>query len=89
MELYNLSLKNLTSMKKKRRKKKKLYVTYRGKFQQQYSRQNCILIHGISVEKSKDMDKQALEIIRGELGETVAKSNLDRPHRIGAFKEDS
>ena len=56
--------------------------------QQQYSRRNCVLFHGISEQKGEDTDKQALKIIREELGETVKKSDLDRTHRIGAFKED-
>ena len=56
--------------------------------QQQYSRRNCVLIYGIPEQKGEDMDEQALKIIREELGETVEKSDLDRAHRIGAFKED-
>ena len=56
--------------------------------QQQYSRRNCVLIHGIPEQKGEDTDEQALKIIREELGETVEKSDLDRTHRIGAFKED-
>ena len=57
-------------------------------WQQQYSRRNCVLIHGISEQKREDTDGQALKIVREELGETVEKSNLDRTHRIGAFKVD-
>ena len=56
--------------------------------QQQYSRRNCVLIHGISEQKGEDTDEQALKIIREELGETVEKSDFDRTHRIGAFKVD-
>ena len=56
---------------------------------QQYSRRNCILIHGISEQKDEDTDEQALKIIREELGETVEKSNLDQTHIIArTFKED-
>ena len=39
--------------------------------QQQYSRRNWVLIHGISEQKGEDTDEQALKIIREELGETV------------------
>ena len=56
--------------------------------QQQYSRRNCILIHGISEQNGEDTDEQVLKIIREELGATVEKSNLNRTHRIEAFKED-
>ena len=56
--------------------------------QQQNSRQNCILIHGISEQKGEDTDEQALKIIREEFGETVEKYDLDWTHKIGAFKED-
>ena len=44
--------------------------------------------HGISEQKGEDTDEQALKIIREELGKTVEKSDLDRTHRTGAFKED-
>ena len=56
--------------------------------QQKYSRRNCVLIHGIPEQKGEDTDEQALKIIREELGETADKSDLDRAHRIGTFKED-
>ena len=56
--------------------------------QQQYSRRNCVLIHGIPEQKGEETDEQTLKIIIEELGETVEKSDLDRAHRIGAFKED-
>lgn len=39
--------------------------------QQKYSRQNCILIHGISDQKVKGTDEQALKIIREELRKTI------------------
>ena len=55
--------------------------------QQQYSRRNCVLIHGISEQKCEDTDEQALKTIKEGLGETVKKSDLDRTLRIGAFKE--
>ena len=45
--------------------------------QQQNSRQNCILVHGISEQKGEDTDEQALKIIREEFGETVEKYDLD------------
>ena len=56
--------------------------------QQQYSKQNCALIPGIPKEKGEYTDEQPLKIIKEELGETAEKSDLDRMHRIGAFKED-
>ena len=56
--------------------------------QQQYSRRNCILIHGKSDQKGEDVDEQALKMIGEELGEAVEKSDLDRTHRIVEFKED-
>ena len=56
--------------------------------QQQYWRRNCVASHGILEQKGEDTEKQDLKIIREELGKTVEKSDLDRTHRIGAFKED-
>ena len=42
--------------------------------QEQYSRRNCHLIHGITAENQENTDDLALEIFRGK---------LDRTHRIG------
>ena len=36
----------------------------RSTWQQQYSRQNCILIHGISEQKGEDTDEQVLKIFK-------------------------
>ena len=36
----------------------------RSRWQQQYSRQNCILIHGISEQKGEDTDEQVLKIFK-------------------------
>ena len=57
--------------------------------QQQHSRRNFIHICGISKQKAEDTDEQALNITR-ELWtlRDSWKSNLDQPHRNGAFKED-
>ena len=55
--------------------------------QQQYSKRNCILIHGISEQRGEDTDEQVLKMIREKLGETVEKFDLDRTYRLEAFKE--
>lgn len=57
-------------------------------WEQQYSRWNCILIHGISEQTGTDLDEQALKMIRKEFREAVEKSKVDQMHRTGTFKKD-
>ena len=51
--------------------------------QEQYSRGNCILIHGLKEQKNKSTDDRVLELFREELNEEILLVNLDRTHRIG------
>ena len=50
---------------------------------QQYSRRNCILIHGIPEEREENTDGLALDIFNNKLGLDVDLSGLDRTHRLG------
>ena len=50
--------------------------------QEQYSRRNCILIHGLKEEKNKSTDDRVLELFREELNENMLLVGLDRTHRI-------
>ena len=56
--------------------------------QEQYSRRNCILIHGLKEEKNESTDDRVLKLFREELNEDVLLVDLDRTHRIGK-KRDS
>ena len=50
--------------------------------QEQYSRINCILIHGLKEEKNESTDDRVLKLFREELNEDVLLVDLDRTHRI-------
>ena len=51
--------------------------------QEQYSRRNCILIHGLKEEKNESTDDRVLKLFREEPNEDVLLVDLDRIHRIG------
>ena len=51
--------------------------------QKQYSRRNCILIHGLKEEKNESTDDRVLKLFREELNEDVLLADLDRTDRIG------
>ena len=55
--------------------------------QEQYSRRNCILIHGLKERKNKSTDDRILKSFREELNEDVLLVDLDRTHRIGGGKK--
>ena len=57
--------------------------------QEQYSRRNRILIHGLKERKNKSTDDRILKLFREELNEDVLLVDLDRTHRIGGKKRDS
>ena len=51
--------------------------------QQQYSRRNCLLLHGIEETKGEDTDDLVLEVLNNDMGLNISKTALDRSHRIG------
>ena len=54
--------------------------------QEQYSRRNCILIHGLKEENNESTDDRVLKLFREVLNEDVLLADLDRAHRIGKKK---
>ena len=50
--------------------------------QEEYSRRNCILIHGLKEEKNESTDDRVLELFREELNEDILMVDLYRTHRI-------
>ena len=56
--------------------------------QEQYSRRNCILIHGLKEEKNESADERVLKLFREELNEDVLV-DLDRTHRIEKKRDSS
>ena len=51
--------------------------------QEQYSRRNCILIHGLKEEMDESTDDRVLKLFTEELNESILLANLERTHRIG------
>ena len=51
--------------------------------QQQYSRRNCILLHGIEETKGEDTDNIVLEVLNSDMDLNISKTALDRSRRIG------
>ena len=51
--------------------------------QEQYSRRNCLLIHGIKEEKDENTDNVVIKFIQDDLQEEINIEDLDRTHRIG------
>ena len=56
--------------------------------QEQYSRRNCILIHGVKEEQNEDTDNVVVKLIKDSLEEDVDLTELDRSHRIGKKKSN-
>ena len=57
--------------------------------QEQYSRENCILIHGLKEEKNESTEGRVLKLFIEELNEDVLLADLDRTHRIGKKSDSS
>ena len=53
--------------------------------QEQYSRRNCILIHGIAENKEENTDQQAIDFINENLDIKIDEIDIDRSHRIGHY----
>ena len=56
--------------------------------QEQYSRRNCLLIHGLPESKNKNTDELVIDRIKEKMGEEIEKDEIDRSHRPGAPKNN-
>ena len=54
--------------------------------QEQYSRRNCFLIHGIVEETAKDTDGKIINTLQQSMDETIKPEDIDRSHRLGKPK---
>ena len=54
--------------------------------QEQYSRRNSILVHGLKEEMMERTDDRVLKLFKDKLNEDVLSADLDRTHRIGKKK---
>ena len=51
--------------------------------QEQYSRRNCVLTHGIAENKEESLDQQAIDFINENLDIKIDEIDIDRFDRIG------
>ena len=56
--------------------------------QEQYSRRNCQVIHGIPENKNENTDVLAMEVIDSKMDIKITENNIDRMHRIGKPKNN-
>ena len=50
---------------------------------EQYSRRNCLLLHGVKETDDESTDDITIKTLREEIGVEVREEDLDRTHRIG------
>ena len=55
---------------------------------EQYSRRNCVLLHGVPETADEVTDTLATETINNNLEMNIKAKDLDRTHRIGRKRED-
>ena len=51
--------------------------------QEQYSRRNCILIHGVKENQNEDTDEVVVNKVKSEMDLEISPADIDRTHRIG------
>lgn len=54
--------------------------------QEQGSRTNCLLIHGLPESKNKNKNELVIDTITEKMGEEVKKDEKDQSHRLGVPK---
>lgn len=55
--------------------------------QEQYSRRNCLLVHGIEEKEGESTDKIIIDTVADKMNLAITSEDLDRSHRIGKKKE--
>ena len=55
--------------------------------QEQYSRRNCILLHGVKESENEDTDAVVTETLNELLLEKLTDIDIDRSNRIGRLKK--
>ena len=49
---------------------------------EQYSRRNCLLIHGAKENEKEDTDEVVIEFSEKEMKEKLSANDIDRSHRL-------
>ena len=57
--------------------------------QEQYSRRNCLLVHGVEEKYNEDTDQEIINIVKNDLGEETTIHDIDRTHRLGKLNLDN
>ena len=50
--------------------------------QEQYSRRNYLLVHGVEEKNIEDTDQEISNIAKNDLGEEITIHDIDRTHRL-------
>ena len=56
--------------------------------QKQYSRRNCLLVHGIPEEQGESVDSIVLNAINEHLEEELTEDDIEHTHRVGKPKQN-
>ena len=56
---------------------------------EQYSRRNCLLVHGVEEQEQENTDNIVLSVIKEHLDIELLVKDLDRSHRIGKRNSNS
>ena len=51
--------------------------------QKQYSRRNCLLIHGADEVEGEDADELSIKVIEDHMNQKIKPEDIDRSHRLG------
>ena len=54
--------------------------------QEQHSRRNCLLIHGIDEENQENTDEVVIIVLKQEMDEEITHLDIDRSHCLGNQK---
>ena len=63
-------------------------LEYEIEDQEQYSRRNCLLVHGVTEKPNEDVEKEVMEIFQEKLEAEVAQTDISRMHRLGKKRTD-
>ena len=55
--------------------------------QEQYSRRNCLLIHGVDQVEGVDTDELSIEVAEEHMNQEIKHGDIDRLHRLGNPKK--
>ena len=53
---------------------------------EQYSRRNCLRIHGVPEIQGENTDNEAVNIFKNKLQVNIKSEHLDRSHRLGKYR---